>query len=50
MPIKIEPNDLVVNVYGSYVAAETNTAMHRKYFDMFYIQWHCLAKLELWNK
>jgi hypothetical protein len=20
------------------------------YFDMFYIQWHCLAKKDLWNK
>jgi hypothetical protein len=20
------------------------------YFDMFYIQWHCLAKKDVWNK
>jgi hypothetical protein len=20
------------------------------YFDMFHIQWHCLAKKDLWNK
>jgi hypothetical protein len=24
--------------------------MYLCYFDMFYIQWHCLAKKDQWNK
>jgi hypothetical protein len=25
-------------------------SMYLCYFDMFYIQWHCLAKKDVWSK
>jgi hypothetical protein len=49
------PNNNKYNLIVIYVLCMMNDVWwlgsnHELYFDMFYIHWHHLAKMDLWNK